>query len=71
MGFVDRLRFHCLKNALRRGWDVKRDGQTLDCSSEAQARKTVAYARANGWLLTHASKISDLTKTTFQSQSAM
>jgi hypothetical protein len=49
-GFVERLRFDGIAKALRRGWDFERDEQTFGCSSEYDARKSVDYARAQGWL---------------------
>jgi hypothetical protein len=45
MGNLDCLRFHALENALKRGWDDKRDCQSLNCPSEAQAGKIVAWQK--------------------------
>jgi hypothetical protein len=49
-GFIERLRFQYLDGALKRGWDVERDGQVVGGISGIQARRSVAYARMNGWL---------------------
>ncbi len=49
-GFVERLRFFQMENALERGWEIVRDGQTFGSSSELEARRSVAYASAQGWL---------------------
>ena len=46
-GFCERLRYYLLERALDRGWDQARDGQCLNCASEIQARRFVAYARSN------------------------
>ena len=51
MGFVDRLRFHWMEQALRRGWDEVRDGQTFGGVTEAQARRFVDRARSEGWII--------------------
>ena len=52
-GFVERLRFQFLEGALRSGWDDKRHGPVVGGISEAQARRTVAYAQAHGFLPPH------------------
>jgi hypothetical protein len=62
-GFCERLRFQFLESALRHGWNSERDGQAAGGISETQAKQSVAYARKNGWLPTHRSAISYLTKT--------
>ena len=62
-GFVERLRFQYLDGALRRGWDVRRDGQVVGGISEIQAMEAVAYARKNGWLPISRFATSDLIKT--------
>jgi hypothetical protein len=49
-GFIERLRFYGMERALSRGWDAEQDGQMFGCSSEIHARKSVAYARRNGFL---------------------
>jgi hypothetical protein len=49
-GFVERLRYHFLESALRRGWDEKQDEFAFGGISESHARKTVAYAQAHGFL---------------------
>lgn len=50
MGFVDRLRLHCMEQALRSGWNAERDGWTFGGISESHARACVGNARAQGWL---------------------
>jgi hypothetical protein len=62
-GFVERLRFQYLEAALRRGWDVQREGQVVGGISEIQAMEAVAYARKNGWLPIPRSATFDLIKT--------
>ena len=52
-GFVERLRFQFLENALRRGWDDQRHGPVVGGISEVQAREAVAYAQAHGFLPPH------------------
>jgi hypothetical protein len=49
-GFVERLRYDFLEKALRAGWDDRRHGPVVGGISESQARRSVAYARAQGWL---------------------
>jgi hypothetical protein len=49
-GYIERLRFQSLEAALKRGWDIERDGQVFGGISELHARKSVAFARMNGWL---------------------
>ncbi len=49
-GFVERLRYDFLERALRVGWDDRRHGPIVGGISEAQARRSVAYARIQGWL---------------------
>jgi hypothetical protein len=49
-GFVERLRYDFLERALRAGWDDRRHGPVVGGISEAQARRSVAYAIAQGWL---------------------
>jgi hypothetical protein len=49
-GFVERLRYDFLEKALRAGWDDRRHGPIVGGISESQARRSVAYARAQGWL---------------------
>jgi hypothetical protein len=49
-GFVERLRYDFLDTALRAGWDDRRHGPVVGGISEAQARRSVNYARAQGWL---------------------
>jgi hypothetical protein len=42
MGFVEQLRLRWLEIALRRGWDIERDGRTFGGITEVQARRIVA-----------------------------
>ena len=49
-GYVEHLYYYFLEKALRAGWDDKPHGSVFDGISEAQARKSVAYAQAQGWL---------------------
>src|SRR5665811_2320264 len=41
-GYVERLRFHLLDQALRNGWDFERPGPVFGGMSEGQARRMVA-----------------------------
>jgi hypothetical protein len=50
-GFIQRLGFHFMDKALKRGWNAERDGQMFGGISEPQARRVVAYAQRNGFLL--------------------
>jgi hypothetical protein len=49
-GFVERLRYDFLEKALMAGWDDRRHGPVVGGISEAQATRSVNYARAQGWL---------------------
>ena len=54
-GFCERLFYHSLDHDLRAGrLDPTLYGRII---SEAEARRLVAYARANGWLTTHDSTV--------------
>jgi hypothetical protein len=50
VGFVDRLRLHCMEQALRRGWNAERDGSFFGGISESHAKASAANARVHGWL---------------------
>jgi hypothetical protein len=49
-GFVERLRFHFLKGAVRSGWSDERHGPVVGGMSEARARSAVSFAQAHGFL---------------------
>ena len=56
MGFLDRLRIDWMEKCLMSGWDDDRHAQTFGGISEAQARRSVIRARANGWVFDKNSK---------------
>jgi hypothetical protein len=49
-GFLERLRYDFLERALRAGWDDRLHAPIVGGISESQARRSVAYARTQGWL---------------------
>jgi hypothetical protein len=53
-GFVERLRVHCIDQALRAGWSDELDGPKFGGISEDHARLTVDLARMRGWLRQYA-----------------
>jgi hypothetical protein len=44
------LRYDFLERALRAGWDDRLHAPIVGGISESQARRSVAYARTQGWL---------------------
>jgi hypothetical protein len=49
VGFVERLRFHCMEQLLKSGWTTER-ARTFGGISENEARRQVTYARMHGLL---------------------
>jgi hypothetical protein len=48
-GFIERLRFHWMEQALKNGWTTEH-ARTFGGISENEARRQVAYARMRGLL---------------------
>jgi hypothetical protein len=48
-GFVERLRFHWMEQALKKEWTTER-ARTFGGISENEARRQVTYARMHGFL---------------------
>jgi hypothetical protein len=71
LGFAGALRLHWMKQALKRGWDDRRDGPTFGGISESQARNYVAYVRSQGTLPPRGATVSDLTKVGFSRSAAL
>jgi hypothetical protein len=62
LGYAGALRLHWMKQALKRRWDEKIDGQTFGGISERQARKYVAYVQSQGTLPPPGARVLDLTQ---------